>query len=357
MLQGKEKEGKWITWVLAVLVGCLLTYGVIIVYVDPFFHYHAPIKEIAYSLDRDNERYQNWGILSNFTYDTILIGTSLTENFKPSEWDAMFASDTVKVSLAGGTYKEMNDHLEQAFKSENEIITVIRCLDIECLVYDKDAMMKNYVFPTYMTNENLFDDVSYVFNKDVMKYAEKAIGNTLKGYPMTSFDEYANWMQDTYYGEEHVRATYKYENKSDCERELTQEEIVTIKENVRQNVTALIEAHPETTFYLFIPPYSICYWDEIEYKGEVAYWLAAEKVLVEELLEYSNIRLYSFENNYDVICDLNNYKDTIHYGEWVNSQIFEWMADGEYLLAKDNYLDYFEELENFLRTYDYSRFR
>lgn len=354
MFNKKNKEGNWITGVLFCLVTCLLIYGAIIVYVDPFFHYHAPIEGISYSLERDNERYQNWGILSNFTYDTIIIGTSLTENFYPSEWDAKFGGTTVKIPLAGGTYKEMNDHLKQAFASGNKINTVIRCLDIECLIYDKDAMMENYVFPTYMTNDNLLDDVSYFFNKDVMKYCLKAISNTAKGYSMTPFDEYANWMQDTYYGKEYVLQTYNLDEPADSERELTQEEIATIKENLRQNVTELIEAHPETTFYLFIPPYSICYWDEIVNEGELSYWLAAERIAVEELLKYSNIRLYSFENHFKVICDLENYMDTIHYGEWINEYILVWLAEGRYRLTEDNYMNYFEEMETFLRSYDYT---
>ncbi|MBR5566136.1 MAG: hypothetical protein IKW08_08255 [Roseburia sp.] len=355
-MQEKSHESKWSVWVMIALFICLFIYGAVIIYVDPFFHYHAPIKGISYSLERDNERYQNWGILSHFSYDTIIIGTSLTENFKPSEWEALMGGTVVKTPLAGGTYKEMNDHLKRAFSSSNEIKMVIRALDIQCLIYDKDAMMENYVFPTYMTNDNLLDDVYYVFNKDVMKWSITALQNTAKGYPMTSFDEYANWMPETYYGKENVLLTYKLGEPETSERELTQEEILTIKENVRQNVTELIEAYPETTFYLFIPPYSICYWDEIVNKGELSYWLAAERVLVEELLKYSNIKLYSFENIFEVICNLDNYKDTVHYGEWINTEILQWMAEEQYLLTEENYMDYFKEMEEFLQVYDYTIF-
>jgi len=357
MFKETDKSGKWILTTLIGLLVCLVVYGGMIVYIDPFFHYHAPIEGIAYSLERDNERYQNAGILEHFTYDSIIIGTSLTENFKASEWEALTGEKTVKTSLAGGTYKEMNDHLKIAFSSDNEIKSVIRCLDIECLDYDKDAMMEDYIFPTYMTNENLFDDVSYIFNKDVMKWAIKALENTSKGYPMTSFDKYANWMEQTYYGREYVLLTYQVGEPAEVEREMTSEDIIRIKENVRQNVTELIEAHPETTFYLFFPPYSMCYWDEIVNKGELSYWFKAEKLAVEELLKYSNIKLYSFENNFEVACNIDNYNDTVHYGEWINTDILEWLAAGEYQLTEDNYMEYFEEMEAFLRGYDYTIFR
>lgn len=357
MSKQENKEGKWIFATLIGLLICLFIYGAIIVYIDPFFHYHAPIDGIAYSLERDNERYQNAGILKHFSYDSIIIGTSLTENFKTSEWETLTGEKTVKTSLAGGTYKEMNDHLKIAFKSDNKIASVIRCLDIQCLDYDKDAMMEDYIFPTYMTNDNLLDDVSYVLNKDAMKWAVKAIDNTIKGYPTTSFDVYANWMEQTYYGREYALRTYKIGEPAEVERELTEVDYIRIKENVRQNVTELVEAHPETTFYLFIPPYSMCYWDVIVNKGELSYWLEAEKILVEELLKYSNVKLYSFENNFEVTSNIDNYKDTVHYGEWINTDILEWMVNDEYRLTEDNYMDYFEEMETFLRAYDYTIFR
>ena len=67
---------------LAVLVACmaLLTY-----IVDPYFHYHAPLKGIRYRLYE--QQYINDGIARHFDYDTIIIGNSLSENIKASQVD------------------------------------------------------------------------------------------------------------------------------------------------------------------------------------------------------------------------------------------------------------------------------
>ena len=357
MFEEKDKGKKWSIFVFTGILGCLLAFGAIIIWIDPFFHYHAPIEGISYSLIRENERYQNTGILTHFSYDTIITGTSLTENFRTSECEKLFGGTAVKVPLAGGTYKEMNEQLKKAFSSKNEIRTVIRCLDMQCLITDKDAMMENYDFPTYMTNDNLLDDVSYVLNKAVMKQAVKNIAYTIRGYKSTSFDEYANWMHDFCNGRDYVLMSYKLGEPADRERELTQEEITMIKENVRQNVIELIKEHPETIFYLYIPPYSICYWDEIVNKGELMYWLTAEKIAVEELLNYSNIKLYSFANDFEVICTLGNYSDQVHYADWINTKILKNMADETYMLTEDNYNGYFEKMETFLKAYDYTTLR
>ncbi|MCI8991537.1 MAG: hypothetical protein HFG80_02235 [Eubacterium sp.] len=82
-----------------------------------------------------------------------------------------------------------------------------------------------------------------------------------------------------------------------------------------------------------------------------------EQIAIEELIKYPNIKLYSFDTNFDLICDLNNYKDQGHYGEWVNSWILEQMQTDEYLLTDDNYLDYLETVGSFYANYDYNSLR
>lgn len=77
--------------------------------------------------------------------------------------------------------------------------------------------------------------------------------------------------------------------------------------------------------------------------GTIYRQIEAEKYIIELLLEHPNIHLYSFNNRIDIISDLNNYKDTLHYGQWINSVILKWIYNGEGLLTKDNYKDYLEE--------------
>ena len=83
-IEEQKKHAKWFWKVLLMCVGTIIIGGLLIVVVDPFFHYHAPLESLEYPLIRDNERYQNDGILRHFTYDTIITGTSMTENFETS---------------------------------------------------------------------------------------------------------------------------------------------------------------------------------------------------------------------------------------------------------------------------------
>lgn len=70
-----------------------------------------------------------------------------------------------------------------------------------------------------------------------------------------------------------------------------------------------------------------------------------------------NIKLYSFSSNFELTCNLDNYRDINHYGGWINSYILECMKNDEYLLTKDNYKEYLEDIRNFYGSYDYSSLR
>jgi hypothetical protein len=345
---------KWFFSVIVVTVVCMAAGAAFVFWVDPFFHYHGPVENLEYPLVRDFERYQNDGILRHFSYDTIITGTSMTENFKTSEVDELFDATSVKVPFAGGLYKEINDNLTRAYSYGNEIKYVFRCLDYQCLAEDKDATKDIYDYAEYMTNENPFDDVNYLLNKSAMERALKVLIATAGGGQGLDFDSYANWMQYNTFGPETVLASYELADPAEEEKILDEEEETMIRENVRQNVVALAEEHPETTFYLYFPPYSIAYWDQICNDGELDWHIAAEQAAIEEMISCPNIKLYSFSIAEEIICDLDNYADYVHYAEDVNSWILECMQKDEYLLTEDNYQEYLEDERNFFSTYDYA---
>lgn len=135
--------------------------------VDPYFLSQAGYGRYFYTLD--NQRSQNDGICKHFDYDALVTGTSMTENFKISEVNALFGVNAIKVPYSGGTYKEINDSLVIAFQNNPNLKTVIRCLDYSKLLEEKDAMRNDLgKYPTYLYDSDPFNDVFYLFNKDVL---------------------------------------------------------------------------------------------------------------------------------------------------------------------------------------------
>jgi len=124
---------------------------------------------------------------------------------------------------------------------------------------------------------------------------------------------------------------------------------------VIQNVTAVVEENPDITFYFFITPYSVCFWDEQYRAGRLHYMFEAEKIMIEEVLKYDNVRLFSFTDHYEWTCNLELYEDQAHYSPEVNSGMIRFMKEGKCELTTDNYQDYMNEVIGFYSAYDYEQ--
>ena len=165
------------------------------------------------------------------------------------------------------------------------------------------------------------------------------------------FDSYCSWEHPT--GKEVVLATYTIDAANE-EAVFTPEDKAQVLENIQFNITDIAYEHPETTFICFFPPYSICYWDEVNGNKTLRRNVEAQRAASEEMLKCQNIMLFGFYDQFDIVCDLDNYRDTQHYCADINSELLKMMSGGVGRLTIDNYEDYFNEIERFFSEYDYS---
>lgn len=355
-----KNKKKSIIWVILYFSFVFLILGMIagvVIYIDPFFHYHKPQID-KYYYEINNQRSQNDGIIKHFDYDALITGTSMTENFKTSELDDLFGVHSVKVSFEGATYKEINDNVINALEHNKNLKYVIRGLDIIKYIEDKDEMridLGNY--PTYLYDDNILNDVKYIYNRDVIFnriYPMITAINQADFEPgITTFDSYSNWMHSYTFGMNSVcpRGVSKVVDAKPVY--LSDEQNRTLLENVRENVTSVTEEYPNVNFYYFITPYSVIWWLRYVNNGSIYMWIEAERLVIEELLKHDNIKLFSFNSFTEITTDMNNYKDSTHYGEWINSLILKNMYEGKGLLTWDNYKEYLEQELDFYLTFDY----
>jgi hypothetical protein len=355
----KHEAKLWIIGYLILVLGALTVVGYFVVKIDPFFHYHKPDTD-TYHYTLNNQRSQNDGIVKHFDYDALITGTSMTENFKTSEMDEIFGTKSIKVPFSGGRYKEINDNVAVALAHNPNLKTIIRGLDMGMFFTDKDAARTDLGdFPTYLYDNSIFNDTKYIFNKDIIfkRVYPMLAESDNEGFQsgITSFDKYSNWMASYTFGIDTVCQNGVAQTEAGEPIHITDTECETVFGTVEQNIVALATLYPDVTFYYFFPPYSIIWWQSKVSDGTIYKQIEAERLIIEELLKYDNIRLYSFNTLTDITTDLNNYKDTTHYGSWVNSLMLRYMKDGKCLLTKDNYEDYLNEELLFYTTYDYSQ--
>lgn len=351
------KSKKWLTGWVIIVFACLMIIAYCVYKVDPYMHYHMP-RTFKYFYTLDNQRSQNDGILRHFDYDALITGTSMTENFKTTEMDEYFKCNAIKVPYSGGSFKEMNNCVETAIKNNNDLKIVLRSLDMDMFLDSKDRMrmdMGNY--PTYLYDSNPFNDVQYVWNRDIIfnrvykMVKEREEENFDPG--ITSFDDYSNWQYQYAFGAKILfpKGVQKFDKQEPVH--LLDEEKETIEENINLNIIKIANENPQVTFYYFITPYSVAWWMEQVKNGTIYKQIEAEQYIIEMMLECDNIKLFSFNGRTDITFDLNNYKDIRHYAQWINSLILKWIHNGDYQLTKDNYRSYLEKELNDYLNFDY----
>lgn len=317
--------------------------------IDPYFHFHAPREELSYPLN--NQRYQNDGIVRHFDYDALITGTSMTENYKTSEFDALFGVNSVKVSYSGGSFPELMSNLEQALEHNPGLNTIILCIDQWFLFSGRELIQADGDYPLYLYDDNPFNDVEYLLNREVFWGSTlEVLTHTRQGLPTTSFDEYSSWVYP--YNAEIVLADYK-RPEQEAPMPVTEEDTVRLRDTMENTLIKMAREHPDTEFILYFPPYSILNWDSWHRQGLFSRSLALHRLASELLLQQENIRLFSFHSDFRTVTDLNNYMDIVHHSDKINSLLLQRFHTGEYLLTKENYQQHWQEVEAFYSSFDY----
>lgn len=346
------KSRKWVKGTVIAYLIILAGIAGFVVWVDPYFHYHAPLDGMAYVMEE--EQYMNDGITKNFSYDAVITGSSITEYFSVEKMNELFDVNAVRLTFKGEGYKRVSENLDVALECNPNLRLVIRGLDTMQYIYDPEYMGYR-TYPEYLYDDNIWNDVNYVLNGEIfVNKAVKQMIRTMKNESSQSFDFY---VPDDPGDADMVRRNHKRDNREHMnqDKEILFERFM---RNLEEHVLKSVKAHPEVEFYFFFPPYSICWWDEVQRTGlDTLQWrISLEKAMIESLLPYENVRLFSFNSNFEWICNLDNYFDSVHYTSETCNRVLEWMKNGQYELTQENYEEYIQDISEFYIGFDYDSF-
>jgi len=381
---GEEKKKtieykRWFVRTVSIVVILVLCVLIVNIVVDPYFHYHKPYFNYRLS----EERYINDGIARNFDYDAMIIGNSLSQNFKTSLYDDRFGVKSVKLPYSGAGVKELWTAIGKAigrnsldekskeyvislepqmlndYKSEkgykDNVKEVLVCVDIE-------DMMRNFSwhryndYPDYLYDEEVLNDINYLLNKETLyRGTIYNIGMTLRGIESTTFDEYSSWNHDT--GAEEACEDLSYIDPQSIEETICfdEDEKIRTSYNLECNVFPVTDANTDVIFRMVIPPVSIAKWAQYYEAGELEYRLEDMEYIVGRMLEKNNIIIYCFADEYQLVTDLDQYCDAIHYSAQVNDWMIEEMAGNRHVITEENFKESFEQMRIFYTEYDYAQ--
>ncbi len=346
------KAKKFIVGVLTVAAVLLLGCALFVAVIDPYFHFHKPLKSLEYPLN--NEYYQNAGIARNFDFEAAIIGNSMTQHFKTSQAEELWGVNFVKLPNPGALYTETDMFVRSVLRYNSDCKLIIRQLDN--FMFVRDAYSDRYTKADYyLLDENPFNDVKYLLNKEIFVDAFTVLTYTKSGKTTTSFDMYSNENRYKSFG-----------NKSDLEEyfsrsqafhfEGDKEEVVnTAVENVEVNVIRVALDNPDVEFLLFVPPYSGAYWKEIINAGAFENEIATEYVVLSKVLEVPNIKVFYYMDEFDIATDWTNYSDELHFTDEVSEYILNSIYEEEKMLTKENYTEKIESVRDFYSSYDFEK--
>ena len=355
--EGKEKKQKkkmqakrWLAGFLGIFLAGLAGCMALVIWVDPFFQYHKPLVWFPYLVD--NQVNQNPGLAKHMDYDGILIGSSMTASFNTDWFEELMGMKTQKLSYNGSYPKDLSNIMQLVFDAKGDQVKAVY-MAVDQSTFSADPEETKFPVTDYLYDDNVFNDVPYLLNKDVLlDYILRPLADRKDASDWAEL--YKPWWTDEYYNKANVLMYYEAAEEKQEEEALAADYFKdAVEENLQKNILPYIEAHPETEFYIFYPPYSILFWNDVTREKELEAVIGRLEYMTERLLNYENVHVFNFLGKEDIICNLNNYADYMHYHKNVCRYITECFATGENELHPENYGQAFDEIRTLAMSYDY----
>ena len=354
--EGKEKKQKkmqpkrWLAGFLGIFLAGLAGCMALVIWVDPFFQYHKPLAWFPYLVD--NQVNQNPGLAKHMDYDGILIGSSMTASFNTDWFEELMGMKTQKLSYNGSYPKDLSNIMQLVFDAKGDQVAAVY-MAVDQSTFSADPEETKFPVTDYLYDDNVFNDVPYLLNKDVLlDYILRPLADRKDASDWAEL--YKPWWTDEYYNKANVLMYYEAAEEKREEEALAADYFKdAVEENLQKNILPYIEAHPETEFYIFYPPYSILFWNDVTREKELEAVIGRLEYMTEGLLNYENVHVFNFLGKEEIICNLNNYADYMHYHKNVCRYITECFATGENELHPENYGQAFDEIRTLAMSYNY----
>jgi hypothetical protein len=190
---------------IIIILAELAVLAAVVWFFDPFYQYHEPLGGMKAVLnDRDN---QVVGTIRNFEYDSVLVGSSVAENFDSEYLNQYYDCTTLKIIRASGSVADLRYYLDMAHENQ-KLKNVFWCLDIFALNAPLQVTLYDEGIPRYLHTASVLDDIPYVWNKEIL--FEKipfmlAAGLQGKNTGGQAYD----WSEDKVFGPEKAMQAYQ----------------------------------------------------------------------------------------------------------------------------------------------------
>jgi len=344
---------RWCRAVLVTTLALLFLIGALVYVVDPFQVYRRPTLYKPVFI----EAYSSIpGIIRNYDYDSIVVGSSMSQNFRISDIEALLGWKSVKLTPPGCRPATAKLFMTAAC-DRKQIRNVLYSLDIPS--YTKGIDTHHTTLPTYLYDDSPWNDYLYLWNQTVISEGIVKVFKALSGRKRYRLkqneDRMWSWdVEDGYrqYGATIVAKKERTRGKALGGDTLDSTMPAEMRESLELNQLNLIREHPRVSFIVFFPPYSIQAWHNVKTSGNLDVYLQFKRDACELLLACPNVRVFDFQTNRDIICNFDNYKDGTHFSPAISHLILERIANEEDRIQPESIATNERHLRQLIQTYE-----
>lgn len=329
---------RFLIFIVSLLALCIF----VVLIVDPFYHYHKPVLGLKAVLNE--KEYQCIGSLRTFDYDSVIVGSSVCENYNNHWFDEKFDVKSIKAIRSYGGTADLAFYLDAAF-SNHDIKKVFYNIDPGNLAKEPYISFEETGCPMYLYDDNYFNDIEYLLNKDVLfekipyMLTKSFVGEYDEG-DSYNWGHWKNFNVDMAIGN-NVRTADFFDAKEENFYSKQCDENIEIIEN-------LVIQHPDTEFYFFYPPYSFLWWDNIYRWGDMEAYVYNMKRCANALIKHKNVHMFCFMDDERIVTYLENYMDAVHFSPDINRQIVDMLGEYQLMITEDNIDDRFENVSKYV---------
>jgi hypothetical protein len=352
---------------LLAIVGFILIPAIGIYAADPCHIFHKPFNNILPHGFSPVTRCQYAGLINSYLsdsregYNSIIIGSSLSTNFRPEYSPPNINYKTIK--LATGDEKPV----EQAILFQRAITTNnLQHVYWEIFPY-LYRMLPTYYFsnidtldtlPAYLYNNGKWDDYRYIFNLSTLKDSVAIFLGFFDGTNDINRIEYwENECEKTgvcnqFYSADSIKNIKN--NYQPTHRTLkTPEQVAAISYSTFDALTLpsiLKYCNDNIQFDLFFPPLSLLWFSHLS-DSDFDHDLYLLHHVVEKTAHCANVRVFAFMNETWITADLSNYHDPKHFYGNIHDFLMDAMASGRDQVTPETVSDVEQQLIKNVNTY------
>ncbi len=318
--------------------------GLINYIVDPFQQYRKPWYNPYFP--PQIERYLNPGLVKNYDYDSILIGTSHVETFNLNDLRNIFKlSSPIKLSIQGGSAFEQALTLKTALKHNSKVKHVFFGLDFWSFRGPPSRLARGKgSLPKYLYDDFLLNDVSYLLNYDTLKESFDALERSSKKNdddPWYSYDTmytWSCWYKNSDFSSKKILKMWKddLKKRKTPPQWISDAEYTVLKKSFDTNFKPIFDKYKNVKFVVFFPPYSVLAYKRTKITGWMKDSLEFKRYLVYSTKDLHNVQFFDFQIAQNVTHDLNNFIDFSHHSEKINRWILEQIKANNYVVDESN---------------------